>query len=185
MAQRRRPPTVDLDDYLRLVLHKTCWYTTIYPLRAGCLIGGRGAVPLGPLTTFGFLLGAAFQVRDDVLNLVGDPEAHGKDHLADLHGGQAHADARPPARRRRRPDERRWFDDYLARAARSTAPTLDVERVFDLLQAPRQRRDGDGMGRRARRRRPGRVPRRLRDAVSPFHAGFVEQLVDFVVTRSH
>jgi geranylgeranyl diphosphate synthase, type II len=80
---------VSLDDYLRLVLHKSCWYTTIYPLRAGCLIGSRGAVPLGPLTAFGFLLGAAFQVRDDVLDLAGDPEVHGKESLAD--SGRANA----------------------------------------------------------------------------------------------
>ena len=73
-----------MDDYLRLALDKSCWYTTIFPLRAGCLIGARGSVPLGPLTRFGFLLGAAFQIRDDLLDLVGDSAAHGKESWSDL-----------------------------------------------------------------------------------------------------
>ncbi len=75
---------VSLDDYLRLVLHKTCWYTTILPLRVGCILGSRGHASLTSLTSFGFLLGAAFQIRDDVLNLVGDPDEHGKDRHADI-----------------------------------------------------------------------------------------------------
>lgn len=79
---------VSLDDYLRLVLHKTCWYTTIFPLRAGGILGSRGRLPLGSLTTFGFLLGASFQIRDDVLNLAGDPARHGKDGLADIREGK-------------------------------------------------------------------------------------------------
>lgn len=79
---------VSLDDYLRLVLHKTCWYTTIFPLRAGGILGSRGRLPLGAVTNFGFLLGASFQIRDDVLNLAGDPEQHGKDGLADIREGK-------------------------------------------------------------------------------------------------
>ena len=42
----RRDNTLDLepDDYLRLILRKTCCYTTIYPLRIGALVGSRGSV---------------------------------------------------------------------------------------------------------------------------------------------
>ena len=28
-------------DYLELIMHKTCWYTTIYPLRVGAIVGSR------------------------------------------------------------------------------------------------------------------------------------------------
>ncbi|MCV7281976.1 polyprenyl synthetase family protein [Mycolicibacterium flavescens] len=75
-------------DYLDLILHKTCWYTTIHPLRVGALVGSRGAAELGPLVRFGFHFGAAFQIRDDLLNLVGDERTYGKEILGDLYEGK-------------------------------------------------------------------------------------------------
>ncbi|GGK75151.1 polyprenyl synthetase family protein [Ornithinimicrobium pekingense] len=76
------------DDYLDLILQKTCWYTTLLPLRVGALIGSRGAVDLAAMTRFGFFLGAAFQIRDDVLNLVGSQAVYGKEALGDLREGK-------------------------------------------------------------------------------------------------
>lgn len=75
-------------DYLELIMHKTCWYTTIYPLRVGALIGSRGGADLGPLIRFGFHFGAAFQIRDDLLNLIGDEQTYGKEILGDLYEGK-------------------------------------------------------------------------------------------------
>jgi geranylgeranyl diphosphate synthase type II len=71
-----------------MVLKKTCWYTTIFPLRVGALIGTRDGTPLDPLTKFGFFLGAAFQVQDDVLNLVGDHKRYGKELHGDIFEGK-------------------------------------------------------------------------------------------------
>ena len=70
----RRDNVTDLvpEDYLDLIMHKTCWYTTIHPLRVGALIGSRGHADLRPMVRFGFHLGAAFQIRDDLLNLIGE-----------------------------------------------------------------------------------------------------------------
>jgi geranylgeranyl diphosphate synthase, type II len=76
------------EDYLDLIMHKTCWYTTIHPLRVGALIGSGGAADLGPLVRFGFHLGAAFQIRDDLLNLVGDESVYGKERNGDLYEGK-------------------------------------------------------------------------------------------------
>jgi geranylgeranyl diphosphate synthase, type II len=76
------------EDYLHLIMHKTCWYTTIHPLRVGAIVGSRGAVDLGPLVRFGFHFGAAFQIRDDLLNLVGDQSTYGKEILGDLYEGK-------------------------------------------------------------------------------------------------
>ena len=59
------------EDYLDLIMHKTCWYTTVHPLRVGALVGSRGVADLRPMVRFGFYLGAAFQIQDDLLNLVG------------------------------------------------------------------------------------------------------------------
>ncbi len=76
------------EDYLDLIMHKTCWYTTIHPLRVGAIVGSGGTVELGPLVRFGFHFGAAFQIRDDLLNLVGDEETYGKEILGDLYEGK-------------------------------------------------------------------------------------------------
>lgn len=75
-------------DYLELIMHKTCWYTTIYPLRVGALIGSGGGADLDPLVRFGFHFGAAFQIRDDLLNLIGDEKSYGKEILGDLYEGK-------------------------------------------------------------------------------------------------
>jgi geranylgeranyl diphosphate synthase, type II len=76
------------DDYLDLIMRKTCWYTTLLPLRVGALIGARGDVDLAAMLRFGFFLGAAFQIRDDILNLVGSPARYGKELLGDLREGK-------------------------------------------------------------------------------------------------
>ncbi|HVD28475.1 MAG TPA: polyprenyl synthetase family protein [Mycobacteriales bacterium] len=80
------------DDYLDLIMRKTCWYTTLLPLRVGALIGAAatpGRQPdLDALLRFGFFLGAAFQIRDDILNLIGSPALYGKELLGDLREGK-------------------------------------------------------------------------------------------------
>ena len=119
------------DDYLDLIMKKTCWYTTVLPLRVGALVGSRGTADLEPMIEFGFHLGAAFQIRDDILNLVGDPDLYGKEPLGDLREGKrtlmlihllAAADAA----------DRRWLVAYLGRdqGARGAG---DVARVLELM----------------------------------------------------
>jgi geranylgeranyl diphosphate synthase type II len=76
------------EDYLELIMHKTCWYTTIHPLRVGAMVGSGGTAELAPLVRFGFHFGAAFQIRDDLLNLVGDEQRYGKEILGDLYEGK-------------------------------------------------------------------------------------------------
>ncbi|MEQ1786787.1 MAG: polyprenyl synthetase family protein [Acidimicrobiales bacterium] len=86
----RRDKVVGLtpEDYLDLIMHKTCWYTTIHPLRVGALVGSAGAADLRPMVRFGFHLGAAFQIQDDLLNLVGDEQEYGKEIDGDLYEGK-------------------------------------------------------------------------------------------------
>ena len=69
-------------------MRKTCWYTTIHPLRVGALVGSAGSADVTHMVRFGFHLGAAFQIRDDLLNLVGDEETYGKEILGDLYEGK-------------------------------------------------------------------------------------------------
>jgi geranylgeranyl diphosphate synthase type II len=86
----RRDNAVDLaeTDYLGMVLKKTCWYTTIYPSRIGALIATRSEDGLDRFVQFGFFLGAAFQIQDDLLNLVGDGRRYGKELGGDVWEGK-------------------------------------------------------------------------------------------------
>jgi geranylgeranyl diphosphate synthase, type II len=86
--QRDNFEAVQPQDYLHLIMHKTCWYTIIHPLRVGAIVGSGGTASLAPIVRFGFHFGAAFQIRDDLLNLVGDERMYGKEILGDLYEGK-------------------------------------------------------------------------------------------------
>ena len=75
-------------DYLMMVTKKTSWLTTIHPLRVGAIIGTNGRADLASLFRLGYFLGAAFQIRDDLLNLIGELESYGKEIDGDLMEGK-------------------------------------------------------------------------------------------------
>jgi geranylgeranyl diphosphate synthase type II len=76
------------EDYLRMVLKKTCWYSFIQPCRIGALIATRDSANLDRFNRFGYYLGAAFQIQDDLLNLTGDQDRYGKEIAGDLLEGK-------------------------------------------------------------------------------------------------
>jgi geranylgeranyl diphosphate synthase type II len=86
----RASNAVDLtsEDYIDMVALKTCAYTTIFPLRIGALIGTSGRADLEAVSRFGFYLGTAFQITDDLLNLTGDESRYGKEIDGDIAEGK-------------------------------------------------------------------------------------------------
>jgi geranylgeranyl pyrophosphate synthase len=68
------------------VLKKTAWYSFIHP-RIGALVANGDDRKLDRFDRFGFLLGAAFQITDDVLNLTGVAR-YGKEINGDLLEGK-------------------------------------------------------------------------------------------------
>jgi geranylgeranyl diphosphate synthase, type II len=78
------------EDYLLMVLKKTCWYGFIHPCRIGALIARpeARASDLEAFNRFGYYAGAAFQIQDDVLNLAGDRSKYGKEIGGDLLEGK-------------------------------------------------------------------------------------------------
>ena len=79
---------LDQDDYFRMTLKKTAWYTCMYPCRVGALVAASGTVDLNRFYNFGAYLGAAFQIQDDILNLSGDYEKYGKEIYGDIWEGK-------------------------------------------------------------------------------------------------
>ena len=151
--QRDNRDDIEDEDYLDMVLRKTCWLAAIYPLRTGCLIGARGRMPLDPLIRLGFFFGAAFQIQDDLLNLQPGPD-YGKELNGDWLEGKRtlmviHAlrHCRPAERRRLlaflgRPRQRRdersvaWARDLLQRSgaldhARRVAEALSGAALYE------------------------------------------------------
>jgi geranylgeranyl diphosphate synthase type II len=80
--------TLQDGDYLRMILKKTCWYTCIHPLRIGALIGSNGKEKGDQFNRFGYYMGTAFQIQDDILNLVAEEGKYGKEIGGDIAEGK-------------------------------------------------------------------------------------------------
>jgi geranylgeranyl diphosphate synthase type II len=76
------------ENYFNMCRRKTAWYTCITPSWTGALIAGAHSSFREILIKFGMDLGIAFQIQDDVLNLVGDIGKYGKEIAGDLWEGK-------------------------------------------------------------------------------------------------
>jgi len=119
------------DDYLRMCLKKTCWYTVIHPLRIGALIGSGGAIRPERLDRFGYFLGSAFQIQDDLLNVVGERARYGKEIGGDILEGKRtmmliHLLSSATGR------DKAWLQRFLGRCRAERSPD-DVARVLRLM----------------------------------------------------
>ena len=76
------------DDYLAMASHKTAYYSVAVPLACGAIIGGGTDEQVEALRSFGMATGLAFQLQDDLLNLVGDKESVAKDFRSDITEGK-------------------------------------------------------------------------------------------------
>ncbi|MEU7888619.1 polyprenyl synthetase family protein [Microbispora bryophytorum] len=117
----------DVERALTVIRYKTARYTVERPLQIGAALAGAPPALLDAYSRFGLPLGEAFQLRDDVLGVFGDPAVTGKPVLDDLREGKrtvlmayAFARARGPERDRLRT----WLG----------APDLDERRAAELRQ---------------------------------------------------
>lgn len=72
----------------RVIAYKSAKYTIEHPLLIGASAGGLGAEALAGLSAYGLDLGTAFQLRDDLLGVFGDPVTTGKPAGDDLREGK-------------------------------------------------------------------------------------------------
>jgi geranylgeranyl diphosphate synthase type I len=79
---------VAVRNYLCMAAHKTAVYSAAAPLTIGAIVGGGDIAQVEGLGSFGLETGLAFQLQDDLLNLVGDPVAQGKDFRSDITEGK-------------------------------------------------------------------------------------------------
>ncbi|HEY0561655.1 MAG TPA: polyprenyl synthetase family protein [Frankiaceae bacterium] len=133
LAQADPSPDVDgaLARALRVARYKSGKYTVERPLHLGAVLAGASLS--GPvcaaLSDYGLPLGEAFQLRDDVLGVFGDPDTTGKPAGDDLRDGKRTALV-ALARSRGDAAARCVLDTYLGR------PDLDaagVARLRDVM----------------------------------------------------
>ena len=72
----------------RVILYKSAKYTVEHPLLIGATTGGLDAAGQAALSRYGLDLGRAFQLRDDLLGVFGDPGETGKPAGDDLREGK-------------------------------------------------------------------------------------------------
>ncbi|MFJ7269130.1 polyprenyl synthetase family protein [Streptomyces sp. NPDC099050] len=71
-------PGTDIDAALRIARLKSAKYTVERPLHLGAALAGADAELFSALSAFALPLGEAFQLRDDLLGVFGDPAVTGK-----------------------------------------------------------------------------------------------------------
>ncbi|MCM1974138.1 polyprenyl synthetase family protein [Streptomyces sp. G1] len=77
-----------VDAALRVNQYKTASYTVERPLQFGAAIAGAGPDLVAAYGAFGADIGIAFQLRDDLLGVFGDPAVTGKPSGDDLREGK-------------------------------------------------------------------------------------------------
>src|ERR671920_174932 len=78
----------DVDTAMTVLRYKSAKYSIERPLHLGAALAGAGPATMAELTAFGLPLGEAFQLRDDLLGVFGDPAATGKPAGDDLVEGK-------------------------------------------------------------------------------------------------
>ena len=73
---------------MRVLRYKSAKYSVERPLHVGAALAGGDAEMVQTLTAYGVPLGEAFQLRDDLLGVFGDPEVTGKPAGDDLTEGK-------------------------------------------------------------------------------------------------
>lgn len=168
-------------DYLLMCRKKTCWYTCIAPLRIGALIAGLSGDRLRVFESFGFHVGAAFQIQDDVLNLTAEEHLYGKEIGGDIAEGKrtvmvVHALGSAPARERARL-VRIYGKDRLDK---TPAEVAFVRSLMDDCGSIDFARD---LAHRLALRASTIFERDLRWIASSPHRRFLDQMIDYMITR--
>lgn len=78
----------DVETAMTVLRYKSAKYSIERPLHIGAALAGADDATLAALTAFGLPLGEAFQLRDDLLGVFGDPATTGKPAGDDLIEGK-------------------------------------------------------------------------------------------------
>jgi geranylgeranyl diphosphate synthase type I len=112
---------------LRVMAYKTAKYTIERPLQLGAALAGGGLE--ATCTEYGIPLGIAFQLRDDILGVFGDPARTGKPVSGDISEGKRTV-LMALARERATASQTRVLDRYLGDRRLSDTAAARVKAVL-------------------------------------------------------
>jgi geranylgeranyl diphosphate synthase type I len=107
--------TSAVDEAMRVLRYKSAKYSVERPLHVGAALAGAGPEVLEALSGYGVPVGEAFQLRDDLLGVFGDPAVTGKPAGDDLTEGKR---------------------TVLVALALEGAPAADAKRLDEALGSP-------------------------------------------------
>ena len=105
----------DVEEAMRVLRYKSAKYSVERPLHVGAALAGAGPEMLTALSAYGVPVGEAFQLRDDLLGVFGDPDVTGKPAGDDLTEGKR---------------------TVLVALALESAPAADGKRLDEALGTP-------------------------------------------------
>lgn len=130
MAWRALPEGEHLSRAHRVIVYKSAKYSVEAPLAIGATLAGGSLAQVSALRDFGLPLGIAFQLRDDLLGVFGDPAVTGKPAGDDLREGKRTVLV-TLARQKLPATAARLFDELLGDR------TLDADQIAMLQTAVR------------------------------------------------
>ncbi|MFE0797587.1 polyprenyl synthetase family protein [Streptomyces mutabilis] len=127
----------DVSRALRIGRYKTAKYTVERPLHLGAIVAGADQNLLDQLSAYALPLGEAFQLRDDLLGVFGDPAVTGKSALEDLRDGKATV-LTALALQTATPQQRRALTDWLGKPHLTEEQAAVARRIIAATGAPAQ-----------------------------------------------
>jgi len=172
---------VSASDYLRMTLKKTCLYSFIHPMRIGALVADGERTDLDRFDKLGFFVGAAFQIQDDVLNLIGD-RRYGKEIGGDLMEGKrslilAHLFERVSGR------EATTLRDFLGRQRERRLPR-EIGWIYELLRGHGSIEYAQQASRELASAAVGEFETAFAGTQDDAAKGFVRSILDYAVERN-
>ncbi|MCT9138650.1 polyprenyl synthetase family protein [Streptomyces violarus] len=128
-------PTGDVDEAMAITRLKTAKYTIERPLQLGAALAGADRDLLALCSAYALPLGEAFQLRDDLLGVFGDPALTGKPVLEDLRSGKATV-LMALAIQRVTPEQRSTLDALVGRADLGEEDAVRIRRILQHTGAP-------------------------------------------------
>lgn len=119
-------PELALKHARTVLLYKSAHYSTVWPFALGAILAGADEVTLNSFQQFSKPLGIAFQLRDDLLGVFGDPGITGKPTGDDLREGKR-TELIAQALLNLPPDQGSILDQALS------DPHLEQDRIPELL----------------------------------------------------
>jgi geranylgeranyl diphosphate synthase type II len=76
-----------LEDYYQSIAAKTSYYSVYGPMQFGAIIAGQKGKELDKIKEYGYPLGIAFQMKDDIFDITSTVETFGKSVTNDIYEG--------------------------------------------------------------------------------------------------